>query len=184
MNASPSRFDAQRILAGGLVAVQAIGLAILSGDSIIPALLGLVGGGAAALPLRLTLAESRRFWAVSGLGIAFLVRHLTFPIEIEPREEFVMSALFASVAQLCLALQVAVLLIERGTARLPVWLPALGVVALFCAGDLSATIAQRTRRFARKQMTFFRSFQRVRWVRVEEGEPAEETARRVRELQE
>lgn len=42
-----------------------------------------------------------------------------------------------------------------------------------------AEIARLTRRFARRQMTFFRSFANVTWLEVAEGEPAEVTAARV-----
>ncbi len=45
--------------------------------------------------------------------------------------------------------------------------------------EATAAIARRTRRFARKQMTFFRSFRGVRWIDVEPGEPSPATAERV-----
>ena len=40
-------------------------------------------------------------------------------------------------------------------------------------------IIQRTKRFARKQMTFFKSFEQLVWVDVDESEDAETTAQRV-----
>ena len=46
-------------------------------------------------------------------------------------------------------------------------------------GDAVDRIAQRTRQFAKRQMTFFRSFGDVRWLDVPEDEPAAQTARRV-----
>jgi tRNA dimethylallyltransferase len=42
-----------------------------------------------------------------------------------------------------------------------------------------ARIARRTRRFARKQLTFFRSFEDLTWIDVEPGEPAASVASRV-----
>jgi tRNA dimethylallyltransferase len=63
---------------------------------------------------------------------------------------------------------------------------ALGLedLALVLAGRLSedearARLEQKTRRFARRQMTFFRSFQAVAWLDVADGEPAETTTARV-----
>ena len=38
---------------------------------------------------------------------------------------------------------------------------------------------QRTKRYARKQMTFFRSFEDLTWVDVEGDEAPEETALRI-----
>ncbi len=40
-------------------------------------------------------------------------------------------------------------------------------------------IARRTRRFARKQMTFFKSFDGLRWIDVAPGEPADAVADRI-----
>lgn len=63
---------------------------------------------------------------------------------------------------------------------------ALGLTALgeVLAGRLAvdvarARLAQDTRRFARRQMTFFRSFADVAWIDVPPPEPPETTARRV-----
>ena len=52
------------------------------------------------------------------------------------------------------------------------------------AGDLTEddareAIARRTRRFARKQMTFFRSFADVHWIDVAKDEPADAVAERI-----
>ena len=49
------------------------------------------------------------------------------------------------------------------------------------AHDARARLEQQTRRFARRQMTFFRSFQGVAWLDVAEDEPPDVTAARVLE---
>jgi tRNA dimethylallyltransferase len=59
----------------------------------------------------------------------------------------------------------------------------LDVLAEVLAGRLDEALARdelvrRTRRFARKQATFFRSFD-VRWTEVPAGEPPDETAERI-----
>ncbi len=60
----------------------------------------------------------------------------------------------------------------------------LSTIAAHLGGELDEAaareeIARRTRRFARKQRTFFRSFPGVRWVDVPADESAERTAERV-----
>ncbi|MHC4197912.1 MAG: tRNA (adenosine(37)-N6)-dimethylallyltransferase MiaA [Planctomycetota bacterium] len=50
------------------------------------------------------------------------------------------------------------------------------------ADEMRDKIKQNTRRFAKRQMTWFRSFCRVNWVAVNEGEDAESVARRAQEV--
>lgn len=62
----------------------------------------------------------------------------------------------------------------------------LALLAEVLAGRLreaeaEAELARQTRRFARRQMTFFRSFAGVVWLDVAPGEPPERTAERVLE---
>lgn len=62
----------------------------------------------------------------------------------------------------------------------------LDVLRRLLAGELDeeaarAAIAQKTRRFARKQMTFFRSFEAVHWIDVPPRESPDVTATRILE---
>ena len=48
--------------------------------------------------------------------------------------------------------------------------------------EMRGKIKQNTRRFAKRQMTWFRSFSRASWLVVKEGEDPESTSRRVQEI--
>ncbi len=50
------------------------------------------------------------------------------------------------------------------------------------ADEMRDKIKQNTRRFAKRQMTWFRSFYRVNWLAVDEGEDAKSVARRAQEV--
>ncbi len=50
------------------------------------------------------------------------------------------------------------------------------------ADEMRDKIKQNTRRFAKRQMTWFRSFCRVNWLAVDEGEDAESVAKRAQEV--
>ncbi len=50
------------------------------------------------------------------------------------------------------------------------------------ADEMRDKIKQNTRRFAKRQMTWFRSFCRVNWLAVDEGEDAESVSRRAQKI--
>jgi len=132
----------QRLCAAASLVIQAALLWFITGSPFFSALIIIGALAGVVLPQRISLSRNTAFWSLVALFFGFVLKYLLAPHEFHFASTFIGTTFAYVVGQFMMTVQVAQFFIRREDDRLPASMPAYGLFALICLGDIQANPLQ------------------------------------------